>query len=101
MPSDDVRLYSKQSRSFLKSTGHLSERLPAFKAGQQVLDALTPNDIVLVAGEPGCGKITQLPKVLAQKHAQVLAQKYALPRGNGSLYTSETAGSYSLGTSCC
>ncbi|KIJ21992.1 hypothetical protein PAXINDRAFT_159969 [Paxillus involutus ATCC 200175] len=39
-------------------------RLPAFAAKAQFLDALDKNRVVIVVGETGCGKTTQLPQFI-------------------------------------
>ncbi|KIK99476.1 hypothetical protein PAXRUDRAFT_30490 [Paxillus rubicundulus Ve08.2h10] len=40
------------------------QRLPAFAAKAQFLDALNKNRVVIVVGETGCGKTTQLPQFI-------------------------------------
>eukprot|EP00397_Hematodinium_sp_SG-2012_P007382 GEMP01007427.1.p1 GENE.GEMP01007427.1~~GEMP01007427.1.p1 ORF type:complete len:1058 (+),score=242.00 GEMP01007427.1:108-3281(+) len=43
---------------------HVRTRLPAYKHGEQFLQLVDNNDVVVVCGATGCGKTTQLPQML-------------------------------------
>eukprot|EP01027_Heterolobosea_sp_BB2_P016280 GEZU01023180.1.p1 GENE.GEZU01023180.1~~GEZU01023180.1.p1 ORF type:complete len:1034 (-),score=423.68 GEZU01023180.1:40-3090(-) len=40
------------------------ERLPAFKKRQEIIDAIKANQVVVISGETGCGKTTQIPQFI-------------------------------------
>lgn len=52
------------------------QRLPAFDRREQILDLVERNQVVLISGETGCGKTTQV--------AQFILDKY-IEEKNGSL----------------
>lgn len=39
-------------------------KLPIFRKKDQIMDAITKNQFVLVTGETGCGKSTQVPRLI-------------------------------------
>lgn len=50
------------SDSTLKNMLKQRERLPAWKAKQKLMDLIDNNQVVVVSGETGCGKSTQIPQ---------------------------------------
>ncbi|XP_047992891.1 ATP-dependent DNA/RNA helicase DHX36-like [Leguminivora glycinivorella] len=40
------------------------ERLPAFRRSAELLDVLNNNQVVVISGETGCGKSTQVPQII-------------------------------------
>ena len=46
-------------------------RLPAWKQNSEVLNAISKNQVVLISGETGCGKTTQVPHLSRCKHERV------------------------------
>ncbi|XP_073966930.1 3'-5' RNA helicase YTHDC2-like, partial [Choristoneura fumiferana] len=42
------------------------EKLPVYEQRQELLNAITHNQVVIVAGATGCGKTTQLPQLVLQ-----------------------------------
>lgn len=50
--------------SFAKIT--LNQELPISKKAKDIQDLLTANQVVIIAGETGCGKTTQLPQICLQ-----------------------------------
>ncbi|CEH17449.1 atp-dependent rna helicase a [Ceraceosorus bombacis] len=46
------------------------EALPAFKARDKVLQLLNSNRVIIVAGETGCGKTTQIPQYILDDFVQ-------------------------------
>ncbi|KAL4401098.1 putative ATP-dependent RNA helicase Ucp12 [Malassezia pachydermatis] len=64
------------SASYRDSIGRVRESLPAFAAREKLLETLRTQRVVLIAGETGCGKTTQVPQFLLDD---------AIERGCGSL----------------
>jgi len=56
---------TKQIESQLPSIS-IEETLPIFEKVQQLIELIKDNQVVIVAGETGCGKTTQLPKICLQ-----------------------------------
>lgn len=52
------------SLKYQESIGPVRESLPAYAARQKLLDAVRSSRVVLIAGETGCGKTTQVPQFL-------------------------------------
>ncbi len=46
------------------------EKLPAFKKRDEILEKLEANQVVVVSGETGCGKTTQVPQFILDKMIQ-------------------------------
>ncbi|KAF8808063.1 P-loop containing nucleoside triphosphate hydrolase protein [Phlegmacium glaucopus] len=65
---DDARLKREleavQKTEKFKVVLEERKRLPAFKAKQDFLDKLEKNRVVVVVGETGCGKTTQVPQFI-------------------------------------
>lgn len=45
----------------------LRERLPSFKKREDILGALASSQVVVVTGETGCGKTTQVPQFIMEQ----------------------------------
>ena len=54
----------RASLKYQESIGPVREALPAYLARADVLEAVRASRVVLVAGETGCGKTTQVPQLL-------------------------------------
>lgn len=52
---------SKQYQTHMKPQ---RERLPSFAHADRVVEAVTSNQVVVISGETGCGKTTQVPQFL-------------------------------------
>ncbi|KAL2533500.1 RNA helicase family protein [Abeliophyllum distichum] len=48
------------------------EKLPAFKAKSEFLKAVAANQVLVVSGETGCGKTTQLPQFILEEEISSL-----------------------------
>ncbi|CAK9152961.1 unnamed protein product [Ilex paraguariensis] len=48
------------------------EKLPAFKVKSEFLKAVTANQVLVVSGETGCGKTTQLPQFILEEEISSL-----------------------------
>lgn len=60
---------SKQYQRLQKSR----EELPVFQYGNQILEQLNKHSVILIAGETGCGKSTQIPHyVLKVRNIDIL-----------------------------
>ncbi|CAI0402208.1 unnamed protein product [Linum tenue] len=55
----------KEIRSF-------REKLPAFKAKAEFLKAVAENQVLVISGETGCGKTTQLPQYILEEEISAL-----------------------------
>ncbi|XP_059076039.1 DExH-box ATP-dependent RNA helicase DExH1 isoform X2 [Cryptomeria japonica] len=51
---------------------HLRERLPSYKMKDQLLTAVANNQVVIVSGETGCGKTTQIPQFILEDEIELL-----------------------------
>lgn len=51
------------------------EKLPAFKESEKFLEAVFQHDVVVLCGETGSGKTTQLPQILMEELAKVQYNK--------------------------
>jgi len=66
----------RASLKYTESVGCVRESLPAYAARSTILETLQKHRVVLIAGETGCGKTTQVPQFLLDD---------AIERGCGSL----------------
>ena len=57
---------AKQSSSRYQSMLGQRKRLPAFKNGDAVVDTIAKNQVVVISGETGCGKTTQVPQLILE-----------------------------------
>lgn len=64
------------SLKYAESVAQVRESLPAYAARAQLLDTLRTHRVVVIAGETGCGKTTQVPQFLLDD---------AIAQGCGSL----------------
>lgn len=48
----------------LSNPYNLNEELPIFKQHQEIINAITSNQIVIICGSTGCGKTTQIPQLI-------------------------------------
>jgi len=60
---------------FASRVPHPINQLPIFKKKDQILDAITKNQFVLVTGETGCGKSTQVPRLLYEYLTEIGDEK--------------------------
>ncbi|CAM6110806.1 unnamed protein product [Calypogeia fissa] len=65
---EDQRLL-KASAS-VKAMNAFREKLPAFKMKEQLLEAVARNQVLVVSGETGCGKTTQLPQFVLEEEIE-------------------------------
>ncbi|XP_022151383.1 DExH-box ATP-dependent RNA helicase DExH1 isoform X4 [Momordica charantia] len=56
----------------LKAMLAFREKLPAFKVKSEFLKAMTENQVLVVSGETGCGKTTQLPQFILEEEISKL-----------------------------
>ncbi|XP_072938114.1 3'-5' RNA helicase YTHDC2-like [Epargyreus clarus] len=59
------------------------EKLPVYEQRQELINAITHNQVIIVAGATGCGKTTQLPQLVldyCQEHNQVARIYCTQPR---------------------
>ncbi|XP_062112415.1 DExH-box ATP-dependent RNA helicase DExH1 isoform X1 [Humulus lupulus] len=56
----------------LKAMQLFREKLPAFKMKSQFLKAVAENQVLVVSGETGCGKTTQLPQFILEEEISCL-----------------------------
>tara|TARA_R110001592_G_scaffold356571_1_gene658757 strand:- start:9650 stop:13678 length:4029 start_codon:yes stop_codon:yes gene_type:complete len=65
---DKITLAKESLQKRLEQKLHISfpEQLPVSKQADQICDAIRANQVVIVAGETGSGKTTQLPKICLQ-----------------------------------
>ena len=54
----------RASLKYTESVGCVRESLPAYAARSTILETLQKHRVVLIAGETGCGKTTQVPQFL-------------------------------------
>ncbi|XP_021289925.1 DExH-box ATP-dependent RNA helicase DExH1 isoform X2 [Herrania umbratica] len=68
----------KQKQENLKASDRVKvmrsfrEKLPAFKVKAEFLKAVTENQVLVVSGETGCGKTTQLPQFILEDEISYL-----------------------------
>ncbi|XP_028087894.1 DExH-box ATP-dependent RNA helicase DExH1 isoform X2 [Camellia sinensis] len=65
-----VELKERQEKMKARDSGKamrsFRERLPAFKVKSEFLKAVAANQVLVVSGETGCGKTTQLPQFILE-----------------------------------
>ena len=54
----------KQNNSKYKDMQRIRSRLPAHKQANEVVSSVMKNQVVLISGETGCGKTTQIPQFI-------------------------------------
>lgn len=68
VPHIDEKLHNEQINKLqdLKFTTMLKKRttLPAFNVRKQILDMIEANQVILISGETGCGKTTQVSQFI-------------------------------------
>ncbi|CAI8602358.1 unnamed protein product [Vicia faba] len=57
----------EQTANNLKEMKSFREKLPAFKMKSEFLKAVQENQVLVVSGETGCGKTTQLPQFILEE----------------------------------
>ncbi|XP_022151382.1 DExH-box ATP-dependent RNA helicase DExH1 isoform X3 [Momordica charantia] len=67
-----VTYYALQGSDGLKAMLAFREKLPAFKVKSEFLKAMTENQVLVVSGETGCGKTTQLPQFILEEEISKL-----------------------------
>nr|KYP62079.1 Putative DEAH-box ATP-dependent helicase UM11114 family [Cajanus cajan] len=61
-----------QASDSLKEMKPFREKLPAFKMKSQFLKAVQENQVLVISGETGCGKTTQLPQFILEEEISSL-----------------------------
>ncbi|XP_027936035.1 DExH-box ATP-dependent RNA helicase DExH1 isoform X1 [Vigna unguiculata] len=61
-----------QASDSLKEMKSFREKLPAFKMKSEFLKAVQENQVLVVSGETGCGKTTQLPQFILEEEISCL-----------------------------
>ncbi|OIW12193.1 hypothetical protein TanjilG_28601 [Lupinus angustifolius] len=61
-----------QAKDSLKEMKSFREKLPAFKMKSEFLKAVQKNQVLVVSGETGCGKTTQLPQFILEEEISCL-----------------------------
>ncbi|KAE8125212.1 hypothetical protein FH972_020045 [Carpinus fangiana] len=75
---EKLSLELKQRQENMKSSDSLRaiqsfrEKLPAFKVRSEFLKAVAENQVMVVSGETGCGKTTQLPQFILEEEISCL-----------------------------
>ncbi|KAG6412147.1 hypothetical protein SASPL_124816 [Salvia splendens] len=71
-----IELKQKQEKmregNSVKAMLAFREKLPAFKVKSEFLKAVTNNQVLVVSGETGCGKTTQLPQFILEEEISSL-----------------------------
>ncbi|KAJ1694012.1 hypothetical protein LUZ63_010710 [Rhynchospora breviuscula] len=63
---------SKKLHPGAKELQSFREKLPAFKAKDEFLKAVMSNQVIVISGETGCGKTTQLPQFILEEEIENL-----------------------------
>ncbi|GLT29918.1 hypothetical protein SLA2020_047500 [Shorea laevis] len=58
------RLFNFQESTEGKKMMEFRKSLPAFKEKERLLEAIAWNQVIVIFGETGCGKTTQLPQYI-------------------------------------
>ncbi|KAI8562893.1 hypothetical protein RHMOL_Rhmol03G0070800 [Rhododendron molle] len=61
-----------KTRDNVKALQSFREKLPAFKVRSEFLKAVAENQVLVVSGETGCGKTTQLPQFILEDEISAL-----------------------------
>ncbi|KAF7147070.1 hypothetical protein RHSIM_Rhsim03G0064000 [Rhododendron simsii] len=61
-----------KTRDNVKALESFREKLPAFKVRSEFLKAVAENQVLVVSGETGCGKTTQLPQFILEDEISAL-----------------------------
>ncbi|KAL2327345.1 hypothetical protein Fmac_020772 [Flemingia macrophylla] len=61
-----------QASDSLKEMKSFREKLPAFKMKSEFLKAVQKNQVLVISGETGCGKTTQLPQFILEEEISCL-----------------------------
>lgn len=75
---ENLSLELKQRQEKMKASNSLKaiqsfrEKLPAFKVKSKFLKAVAENQVLVVSGETGCGKTTQLPQFILEDEISCL-----------------------------
>lgn len=75
---EKLSLELKEKHDKMKASGSLKamqsfrEKLPAFKMKSDFLKAVAENQVLVVSGETGCGKTTQLPQFILEEEISSL-----------------------------
>ena len=71
----DRELSEAATRTKTGQMAKFRETLPSFKLREKILTTISSNQVVVISGETGCGKTTQVPQFLLEE---------AVARGKGS-----------------
>ncbi|MQL71690.1 hypothetical protein Taro_003989 [Colocasia esculenta] len=63
---------SRKSTSSARAMQSFREKLPAYKVKEEFLKAVADNQVLVVSGETGCGKTTQLPQFILEEEISSL-----------------------------
>ncbi|XP_020259877.1 DExH-box ATP-dependent RNA helicase DExH1 [Asparagus officinalis] len=63
---------SKKSTPSARAMQSFREKLPAYKVKEEFLKAVADNQVLVVSGETGCGKTTQLPQFILEEEVSHL-----------------------------
>ncbi|XP_072956855.1 DExH-box ATP-dependent RNA helicase DExH1 [Typha angustifolia] len=63
---------SKKATPSARAMQSFREKLPAYKVKDEFLKAVTANQVLVVSGETGCGKTTQLPQFILEEEIENL-----------------------------
>eukprot|EP01018_Ginkgo_biloba_P016943 Gb_40990 [translate_table: standard] len=66
------RQYELKGSLAAKSMQSFREKLPAYKMKDELLQAVAKNQVLVVSGETGCGKTTQLPQFILEEEIESL-----------------------------
>ncbi|XP_020549589.1 DExH-box ATP-dependent RNA helicase DExH1 isoform X2 [Sesamum indicum] len=76
--SEGLNMELKQKQEKMRETDNVKamlefrEKLPAFKLKSEFLKAVAANQVLVVSGETGCGKTTQLPQFILENEISSL-----------------------------
>nr|XP_022340019.1 ATP-dependent RNA helicase DHX36-like [Crassostrea virginica] len=63
-------LKEKMNNSLYKSMLSSRHRLPAYKQRKEIIDLINSNQIIVLSGETGCGKTTQVPQFILDHYIE-------------------------------